>query len=46
MNGNFIDNNYIKINYDPITGKKLIIDNELRNLLNLKKSKLQKEKPK
>jgi len=31
----FIDNNYIKIKYDPITGEKLIVDNELKQFINL-----------
>ena len=44
MNGNFIDNNYIKINYDPITGKKLIIDNELKEFIKFEKKQIAKKK--
>lgn len=41
---NFIDNNYIKINYDPITGKKLIIDNELKEFIKFEKKQIAKRK--
>ena len=40
----FSDNNYIKIKYDPITGKKLIIDNELRQFIKLEKKQIAKRK--
>jgi hypothetical protein len=41
---NFIDNNYIKINYDPITGEKLITDNELKQFIKFEKKQIAKRK--
>lgn len=40
----FSDNNYIKIKYDPITGKKLITDNELKEFIKFEKKQIAKRK--